>query len=155
MHRTLPNINLNSSETVIPRALKKKKKKKNPKKQKTAPRRQEGKSSYIQVCNKGSRQSEHQKSDIELRNLAFCLGRCKPLGSLNSFLSYAPHLSGANPVSLFSLLLAFSQVLLLLAFLQLLSNLCGVGQHPLDEVLGGLIHTGDQKLLMAVTFLVY
>ena len=81
--------------------------------------------------------------------------RCKPLGSLNSFLSYAPHLSGANPVSLFSLLLAFSQVLLLLAFLQLLSNLCGVGQHPLDEVLGGLIHTGDQKLLMAVTFLVY
>ena len=27
-----------------------------------------------------------------------CMGRCKPLGSLNSFLSYAP-LSGANPVS--------------------------------------------------------
>ena len=29
-----------------------------------------------------------------------CRGRCKPLGSLNSFLSYAPQLSGAKPVSL-------------------------------------------------------
>ena len=33
--------------------------------------------------------------------------RCKPLGSLNSFLSYAPHLFGANPVSLFIFLLGF------------------------------------------------
>ena len=33
------------------------------------------------------------------------------LGSLNSFLSYAPQLSGANPVSLFTLLLALSQLL--------------------------------------------
>ena len=37
--------------------------------------------------------------------------RCKNLGSLNSFLSYAPQLSGANPVSLFTLLLAFPQLL--------------------------------------------
>ena len=29
--------------------------------EKTAPRRQEGKSSYIQVCNKGSRQSEQRR----------------------------------------------------------------------------------------------
>ena len=31
------------------------------------------------------------------------MGRYKPLGSLNSFLSYAPQQSGANPVSLFNL----------------------------------------------------
>ena len=35
-----------------------------------------------------------------------CLGRCKPLGSLNSLLSNAPQLSGANPFSLFTFLLA-------------------------------------------------
>ena len=29
--------------------------------------------------------------------------RCKPLGSLSLFLSYAPQLSAANPVSLFTL----------------------------------------------------
>jgi len=39
--------------------------------EKTAPRRQEGKSGYIQVCHKESRQSEHQRSAIKLRNLAF------------------------------------------------------------------------------------
>ena len=39
---------------------------------KTAPRRQEGKSAYIQVCNKGSRQTEHQRSGIKLRKLALC-----------------------------------------------------------------------------------
>ena len=33
------------------------------------------------------------------------MGRCRPLGSPNSFLSYAPQLSGPNPVSLFTLLL--------------------------------------------------
>ena len=30
-----------------------------------------GKLGYIQVCNKGSRQAEHQRSDIRLRSLAF------------------------------------------------------------------------------------
>ena len=38
-----------------------------------SPRRQEGESGYIQVCNKGSRQSEHQRSGIKLRNVAFCV----------------------------------------------------------------------------------
>ena len=38
---------------------------------KTAPRRQAGKSSYLQVCNKGSRWSEQQSSYIKLKNLAF------------------------------------------------------------------------------------
>ena len=40
-----------------------------------------------------------------------CMRRCKPLGSLNPFLSYAPQLSGTNPVSLLTLLLAFPQLL--------------------------------------------
>ena len=33
--------------------------------------RQEGKSGCIQLCKKGSRQSEHQRSGIKLRNVAF------------------------------------------------------------------------------------
>ena len=59
-----------------------------------------------------------------------CMGRYKPLGSLNSFLSYAPQLSGANSVSLFTLLLAFPQ---------LLSNHCWGWQHLLDLSLGSLL----------------
>ena len=39
--------------------------------EKTFPRRQEGKSGCVQICNKGSRQSDHQRSSIKLRNLAF------------------------------------------------------------------------------------
>ena len=39
--------------------------------EKTALRRKEGKSGYIQVCNKGNRQSEHQRSGVKLRNLTF------------------------------------------------------------------------------------
>ena len=67
--------------------------------------------------------------------------RSKPLYSLNSFLSYAHQLSGANPVSLFTLLLAFCQ---------LLSNWGGgtrgggpttsTGSHRSQLVLGALIH---------------
>ena len=30
-----------------------------------------GKSGYVQVCNKGSRQSEHERSGVKLRNLTF------------------------------------------------------------------------------------
>ena len=30
-----------------------------------------GESAYIQVCSKGSRQSEHQRSGVKLRNVAF------------------------------------------------------------------------------------
>ena len=37
----------------------------------TAPKRWEEESGYIQVCNKASRQAEHQRSGIRLRNLAF------------------------------------------------------------------------------------
>ena len=43
--------------------------------EKTAPRRKEGESGYIQVCNKGIRQSEYQRSDIKLRNLALSVGK--------------------------------------------------------------------------------
>ena len=39
--------------------------------EKTALRRKEGKSGYIQVSNKGNRQSEHQRSGVQLRNLTF------------------------------------------------------------------------------------
>ena len=41
--------------------------------EKTAPRRQEWKSFYIHVCNKGNWESYHPRSDIKLRNLAFCV----------------------------------------------------------------------------------
>ena len=58
-----------------------------------------------------------------------CMGRCKSLESLISFLSYAPQLPGANPVSLFILLLAFPQ---------LLSNHHREWQHPLDPSFGSL-----------------
>ena len=49
------------------------------------------------------------------------MGRCKPLDLLNSFLAYAPQQYGANPVSLFILLLAFPQVL------------CNHQRHPLNQ----------------------
>ena len=52
------------------------------------------------------------------------MGRCKPLGSLNSFLPYVPQLSGADPVFLFSLRIGRS---LLLAFPQLLSYPASTG----------------------------
>ena len=41
--------------------------------EKTALRRKEGKSGYIQVCNKANRQSECQRSGVRLRNLTFCV----------------------------------------------------------------------------------
>ena len=59
--------------------------------------------------------------------IMLCIGRCKPLGSLNSFLSYASQLSGANPVFLLTLLLAFPQ---------LLSNHHGRWRHPLNHSFG-------------------
>ena len=39
--------------------------------EKAAPRRQEGKSGYVQVCSQGNRHSEHQRSGIKLRNVVF------------------------------------------------------------------------------------
>ena len=92
---------------------------------KTAPGRYKGKSGYIQVCSKGSRQSEHQRSGIGLRIQHSTYGKMQ--ASPNSFLSYAPQLSGVNPVSLFSVLLAFPQ---------LLSGHCRGWQHPLECSLG-------------------
>ena len=71
-----------------------------------------------------------------------CIGRCKLLGSVNSFPSYAPQLSGANPVSLFTLRSGPIGRWLLLAFPQLLSNHHGVWQlavavaDPLDLSFG-------------------
>ena len=66
-------------------------------------------SGYIQPCNKGSRQSEHQKSDMKFKEYSIlCMGRCKPLGSLNLFLLYALQLSGAK--SYFLVHLQFSSV---------------------------------------------
>ena len=67
----------------------------------------------------------------------------KPLGSLNSLCSYAPQLSGAKSSFLFTLLLAFPQLL-------------SGGQHPSAvSQLGELSFTfGGQESLMAVTFLV-
>ena len=51
-----------------------------------------------------------------------CMGRFKPLGSLNSLLSYVPQLSGPNPVSLFTLSSGSCGRWLPLVFSQLLSN---------------------------------
>ena len=51
-----------------------------------------GKLGHTQVCNKGSRQAEHQRSAIRLRSLAFYVWECKSLGLLNSLLSYAPQI---------------------------------------------------------------
>ena len=94
----------------------------------TAPRRQEGKLGYISVCNKGSRQSENQRSDIRLRNLAFCVWEDASFWAhwIHSFhmrLSY-----GASPVSS------------LLAFPQLLSNHHGFGSIHWITVLGALVN---------------
>ena len=72
------------------------------------------------------------------------MGRCKLLGSLNSFLSKAAELSGASPVSLFTLLLTFPQ---------LLSNHPWAWQHLHFWELS--FRFGGQKSLMAVTFLIY
>ena len=94
-----------------------------------------------------------------------CMERCKPLGPLSSFLSYAAQLSGANPVFLFTVLLAFPQ---------LLSNHLGAAASPRLQsgepaftflkflfllyntvlVLPAFTFEG-QKSLMAVTSLVY
>ena len=53
-----------------------------------------------------SHSRRHQIKEFSILHSA----RCKSLGSLNSFFSCAPQLSGANPVSLFTLLLAFPPV---------------------------------------------
>ena len=106
------------------------------------------------------------------------MGRFKPLGSLNSLLSYVPQLSGPNPVSLFTLSSGSCGRWLPLVFPQLLSNHHGgwitmAGGSPwrvdhhgrwITMAGGGIcwielwepaLTFGGQKSLMAVTFLVY
>ena len=61
--------------------------------------------------------------------------------------TYIPKISGASPISLFTILLAFPQ---------LLSNPHGGWEYPLGLQFGEPSFTfGGQKLLMAVPFLVY
>ena len=79
--------------------------------EKIAPRRQEGESDYICLQ---QREQAAWTSKIRYQVKEFsilCTGRRKPLVSLNLFLSFAPQLSGANPVSLFTLFLAFLHLL--------------------------------------------
>ena len=82
-----------------------------------------------------------------------CMGRCKPLGSRNSLLSYVPQLSGPNPVSLVTLSSGSCGRWLLLVFPQLLSSHRGGWRHLLDCDLGVRIHIWRPEILMAVTFL--
>ena len=66
---------------------------------------------FFCFLNKGSRQSKHQRlflrkgTQISSKKFSalLCMGKCKPLGSLNSLLSYAPQLSGAKSCGLFFL----------------------------------------------------
>ena len=83
------------------------------------------KSGYIQVCNKGSRQSEHQRSGIKLRNLAFYVWEDASLWAhwIHSFHMHLSYLVRANPISLFTLFLAFPP---------LLNSHCGEWQQALD-----------------------
>ena len=113
--------------------------------EKTAPRRQ-GKSGYLPLQ---QREQAVWISKIRCQVTEFsilCVGRCEPLGSLIAFLSYAPQLSGTHLVSSLTLHLASPQ---------LLSNDPGDGGRHWITILGALIHTGGQKSLMAVTFLIY
>ena len=64
---------------------------------KTAPRSQEGKSGFIQVCNKGSRQSEHQRSGIKVRNLTFYIWEGAGLWA-HWIHSFHKHLSYLGPI---------------------------------------------------------
>ena len=64
-----------------------------------------GKPGYTEVCNKGQGSQtsklflwikENQISQLKDCSALLCMGRCKSLGSLESFLSYASQLSGAS-----------------------------------------------------------
>ena len=107
-----------------------------------------GKSGYIQVCNTGYRQSEHQRSGIKLRNLPFCVWEDASL--------WAPWI---HP---------FHMHLSCMGTVHLLVHLASCTppapqQSPWGEVaappglqFGELLFTfGGQKSLMAVTFFVY
>ena len=83
-------------------------------------------SGYIQVCDGGSRQSEHQRSASKLRSLAFFVWEDASLWAwIHSFPAYLSYLStSANPVSLFTLHLAYPPTPT--------SSHCPGWQHPLD-----------------------
>ena len=97
----------------------------------TAPRTEEGQPG----CTQQSEQAVWtSKIRYHIKEFSiFCVGRCKPPGSLNSFLSNAPQLSGAHPVSLFTLR---SGRRLLLAFPQFLYSHLGGWRQLLDGNLG-------------------
>ena len=118
--------------------------------EKTAPRRQEVESDYIQVCNKGSRQSEHQGSDIKLRNFTFCVWNTQ---AHYSFVSCAPQLAGANPVSLFAL--RSHRWLPLASPSSLAVTMEGVAEFSGSQFGERSFTFGGQESLMAVIFLVY
>ena len=63
-----------------------------------------GESAYIQVCSKGSRQSEHQRSGVKLRNVAFYVWEDASLWThwIQCFRMQLSYL-GVNPGSLFTL----------------------------------------------------
>ena len=64
-----------------------------------------GKLGHTQVCNKGSRQAEHQRSAIRLRSLAFYVWEGASLWAhwVYSFHMHLRYLAGANPVPLLTL----------------------------------------------------
>ena len=107
-----------------------------------------GKSGYIQVCNTGNRQSEHQRSGTKLRNLPFCVWEDASLWA-HWIHSFRMHLSYLGTIHL---------------LVHLASCIPPAPQQsPWEEVaarpglqFGGLLFTfGGQKSLMAVTFFVY
>ena len=107
-----------------------------------------GKSGYIQVCNTGNRQSEHQRSGTKLRNLPFCVWEDASLWA-HWIHSFRMHLSYLGTIHL---------------LVHLASCIPPAPQQsPWGEVaappglqFGGLLFTfGGQKSLMAVTFFVY
>ena len=62
-----------------------------------------GSQAIHEFATEGAGLSEQQRSGIKEFSI-LRMGRCKPQGSLNSFLSYAPQLPEANPVFFFTLL---------------------------------------------------
>ena len=120
--------------------------------EKTAPKRQQGKSGCIQVCNKGSRESEHQRSGVKLRNVAFYVWEDASLWThwIQCFHMQLSYLGQPwFPVHLKERQTAAACIP------QLLSNHHEGWQHPLDQFWEPSFTAGDQKSLMAVTFLVY
>ena len=76
--------------------------------------------------------SLNTKDQVEVKEFSIlCMGRCKPLGSLNSFPSYALQLPGAKSCFLVHLASCIPQFL---------SNHCGRGGICWIAVLGARIH---------------